>query len=99
MFAAEPTLMTDVPPPPPVPVKVAKDLDEDSEGLKLDSRGRAALMARLAGQDVSGVMTGGIDPNTGFFVSAEAMAAAAAAPQMPLAAQPITQVGSEASSH
>lgn len=68
----------------------ADRLDEDSEGLKMDAWSRAALMARLAGQDVSGVLTGGIDPVTGRPITAEEMAAAAA-PQMPVAAQPITQ--------
>ena len=38
----------------------------------------------------SRVLTGGIDPATGLPITAEAMAAAAA-PQMPIAAQPITQ--------
>jgi RNA-binding protein 39 len=67
-------------------------IDEDSGegGLKMDSRSRAALMARLAGQDASAVMSGGIDPMTGLPITAEAMAAAAL-PQMPLAAQAITQ--------
>jgi len=38
----------------------------------MDSRGRAALMARLAGQDVN--VYGGIDPTTGMTVSADAAA-------------------------
>lgn len=72
---------------------VVEKIDDENDGLKMDSRSRAALMARLAGQDASAVVSGGIDPMTGRPVTAEAMAAAAAAAaqQMPLAAQPITQ--------
>ena len=33
-------------------------IDDESEGLKMDSRSRAALMARLAGQDAAGLMAG-----------------------------------------
>ena len=53
------------------------DLMSDSAlGVKMDSRSRAALMAKLAGQDPATAAPLGIDPKTGLPASADQMAAA-----------------------
>ena len=54
------------------------DKIDEQEGVRLDSRSRAALMAKLAGQDETqgALYSGGIDPKTGRPISAEEMAAA-----------------------
>lgn len=71
-------------------IPVGGDLDEETEGLKMDSRSRAALMARLSGQDASTTAPVGIDPATGLPHTAESLAKLKEA-KMPVAAQPITQ--------
>ena len=54
-----------------------REIGDDATGIKMDARSRAALMARLAGQDPGATAEPvGIDPTTGLPVSAEAMAAA-----------------------
>ena len=60
------------------------DKIDEQEGVRLDSRSRAALMAKLAGQDETqgALYSGGIDPKTGLPVSAEEMAAAQRAAHM-----------------
>ena len=58
-------------------------IGEDATGVKLDSRSRAALMARLAGQDPLAVpdvaATFGVDPSTGLPFASAAKAAETAA--------------------
>ena len=60
-----------------------KDLINDSaHGVKMDSRSRAALMAKLAGMEVPQIQEPiGIDPTTGLPASAEQMAVARLAAQ------------------
>ena len=62
----------------PEPVQFAqKEMISDSaHGVKMDSRSRAALMAKLAGVDLPAAEPIGIDPQTGLPASAEQMAAA-----------------------
>ena len=60
------------------------ELDDDNDGgLRLDSRSRAALMARLSGQDAAAAPAIGINPATGL-----PMAPNSGAPALPAAAQP-----------
>ena len=68
------------------------ELDEGGGGLKMDSRGRAALMARLAGQDKEVEKGFAIDPTTGLPTTVDAIKPMDAPGEaLPLAAQPITQ--------
>jgi len=70
----------------------AAELDDEGEGIKLDSRSRAALMAKLAGNAGQAMVTA-IDPRTGLPVTAAAAhaMAAAAGPSLPQTALPTTQ--------
>ena len=76
-----------MPPPLPPPVTASGgDLDEDADGgLRLDSRSRAALMARLSGNEAPAAPAA-INPLTGLPITAAAAAAA-----VPEALQPTTQ--------
>ena len=61
----------------PADARSGPDLISDSAlGVKMDSRSRAALMAKLAGQDPGTAAPLGIDPITGLPASADQMAAA-----------------------
>ena len=63
--------------PDPADARSGPDLISDSAlGVKMDSRSRAALMAKLAGQDPAAAAPFGIDPVTGLPASADQMAAA-----------------------
>ena len=74
------------------PTESLGELDEDGGGLKMDSRGRAALMARLAGQDKEIEKGFTIDPATGLPTTVDAIKPIdAPGEDLPLAAQPITQ--------
>jgi len=74
------------------PVESLGELDEGSEGLRLDSRSRAALMARLAGQDTEITKAFAIDPKTGLPTTVDTLKPLDAPGEaLPLAAQPITQ--------
>jgi len=74
------------------PVESLGELDEDGAGLKLDSRSRAALMARLAGQDKEIEKGFTIDPMTGLPTTVDAVKPIDDPREaLPLAAQPITQ--------
>jgi len=74
------------------PVESLGELDEGSGGLRMDSRGRAALMARLAGQDKEIEKGFTIDPSTGLPTTADAVKPIDVPGEaLPLAAQPITQ--------
>ena len=71
----------------------AESLDDDGDtGLKLDSRSRAALMARLSGQDASAAAPAvGINPLTGMPMAPGSAAAPGGAAALPAALQPTTQ--------
>jgi len=74
------------------PVESLGELDEGGQGLKLDSRSRAALMARLAGQDTEVNKAFTIDPQTGLPTTVDTIKPLDAPGEaLPLAAQPITQ--------
>jgi RNA-binding protein 39 len=66
----------------------AVSLSEDAEGVRMDSRGRAALMARLAGTSDGGDFAG-VDASGRVITAQEA--AKMATPQMPAAALPTAQ--------
>jgi RNA-binding protein 39 len=75
----------------PLPGGTAGELDDDGDGgLRLDSRSRAALMARLSGQDAPAAPAI-INPLTGMPMAPGAAAAAAAGPAMPAALMPTVQ--------
>jgi RNA-binding protein 39 len=67
----------------------AGELDDEGEGIKLDSRSRAALMAKLAG-NAGQSMVAAIDPRTGLPITA-ASALAPSGPALPAAAMPTMQ--------
>ena len=67
----------------------AGELDDEGEGIKLDSRSRAALMAKLAG-NAGQAMVAAIDPRTGLPITA-ASALAPSGPALPAAAMPTMQ--------
>ena len=74
------------------PVESVGELDENGAGFKLDSRSRAALMARLAGQDKEVDKAFTIDPKTGLPATADTIKPIDDPGEaLPLAAQPISQ--------
>ena len=68
----------------------AGELDDEGEGIKLDSRSRAALMAKLAG-NAGQAMVAAIDPRTGLPITAASALAPSGPAALPAAAMPTMQ--------